>query len=172
MVWKLSSSRSRVEPSALKPHSHPQRVAVHRQQSGYAKRFPFAIRVSNAVLSLPDRHSALSVRHIESADRKRGSRICLEFPLLSPYPCRPPTIACFPLKLTIQISPRVLDYDLRPWRWGDGHARHPRYLPNVKYLLRRNELDIAPLFVIRRMFVQFRDIAHAFLKEITLIGMI
>jgi len=91
--------------------AYPRRV-VRRQQTSYAKRFPF-ILISNVVLSLPGRHSALSVRHIESTNRKRGNRICFEFPLLSLHSCWSPTIACFPLKLTIQISSRVLDYDLR-----------------------------------------------------------
>ena len=58
--------------------AYPRRV-VRRQQTSYAKRFPF-ILISNVVLSLPGRHSALSVRHIESTNRKRGSRICFEFP--------------------------------------------------------------------------------------------
>jgi len=68
-------------------------------KSDYAKRFPF-ILVSN-VLSLPGRHSTLSViRHIESTDRKRGSEICLEFPLLFSH-CRSLTTTCLSLKLTI-----------------------------------------------------------------------
>lgn len=163
MIWKLSSSCSREESSALKLHSHPQRVVVRWQQTGYAKRFPFTIR---AVLSLPGRHSALSVRHIESADRKRGNRICLEFPLLLPHPCRSSTTASTPSKTDDSDLSEGLseDYDLRSWRWGDDHMRRLQHLPNVKHLFRRNELDITPLFVILRMFVQFRDSAHAFLK--------
>lgn len=109
------------------------------------------------VLSLPDRHSALSVQHIESADRKRGSRICLEFPLLSPYLCRPPTIACFPLKLTIQISPRVLDYDLR---LGDGPRASSMVFAECQISAPKERTGYCTIV----QFVQFRDIAH-FLKK-------
>jgi len=46
----------------------------------------FSLREAAAphvTLSRPGRHSALSVRRIEAADRKRGGQICLEFPPIS-----------------------------------------------------------------------------------------
>lgn len=154
MVWKLSSSHSR-ESSILKAHSNPQQVASTTDQLREMfslPRIPYCL------------YLALSVRPIESVDRKRGSRICLEFPCLSLRPCRSPITACLALKLTIQISLRVLDYDSRCWRWGDGHAHRPRYLANVRYPLWRNELDIASIIRRTSDARPVRDSAH-FLKK-------
>jgi hypothetical protein len=120
-------------------------------------------------LSRLGRHSALSVRRIEAADRKRGGQICLEFPPISlslslslslarscPLAHAHPSLRLpvrHPLKLTIQASPRVLDCGSEtPVTGEEGRAAaacHPRYLPNIKYPLGRPELGIAcPLFAV------------------------
>lgn len=111
------------------------------------------------------RHSALSVRHIELADRKPGSWICLEFPLLSLHLSSIIHYRMSPSKTDDSDLSEGSRYYLKCWRWGDGHARRPRYLSNVKYLLRRNERDIAPLFVIR-MIVLFGIARIHFLKKL------
>lgn len=96
-IWKLSSFRSGIFHS--KARLRLRRMArVDKHEPATQNDFPSPY-ILNAVLSVPGRHSALSVRHIEAADRKRGSRICFKFPFL-PRPSRDRP-SCRPLKLTI-----------------------------------------------------------------------
>lgn len=134
---------SAAKPPGLKACSHPQRTWLRREQTCYAKRsHPFAIRIPYCLCPVD-----ILLYRSSILKQPTGNAPASNMPF-SPHPSR--SSSRLPLKLTIQISPRVLDYGLSRW-WGRPRVSFTVFVERQISTPQERIGYCAPLFIKHRI---------------------